>query len=185
MSVNGTDRKSRVRQAGSIGEWANAAWALPHQLGANLDLRLEHELQTAIVRRQRLAPPRVLQFLTVSAMACQQRPLGCCRARREVPVVLSLKGIGAASASRIPLRTRARGGFESRIRLAPVIILQRETIHGGRAGCPNATQPEPFTVSPTFIRPQTGNWQAACGIWLNRYSFTLPGRTFCGHLAWG
>jgi hypothetical protein len=32
-------------------------------------------------------------------------------------------------------------------------------------GCPNATQPEPFTVSTPFLRPAQGNWQVICGFW--------------------
>jgi hypothetical protein len=40
----------------------------------------------------------------------------------RVPVVLSLKGIGATCMSHNPLRTSAGRGFASRIRLAPVII---------------------------------------------------------------
>jgi hypothetical protein len=57
--------------------------------------------------------------------------------------------------------------FESHIRLAPVIFLG-EPIPADRiafAGCPNATQPEPVTVSMLFIRPAAGNWQVRYGIW--------------------
>jgi hypothetical protein len=57
-----------------------------------------------------------------------------------------------------------------------------DQVRGGRAGCPNAMQPEPLTISPFFIRPRTRNWQAACGIWLNHQSFALPARVFRGHL---
>ena len=39
-------------------------------------------------------------------------------------------------------------------------------------GCPNATQPEPFTVSTLFLRPPKGNWQVICGIW--RHGGELP-----------
>jgi hypothetical protein len=39
---------------------------------------------------------------------------------------------------------------------------------GGRAGCPTATQPEPITVSPFFIRLSAGNWQAALWNWTER-----------------
>jgi hypothetical protein len=35
---------------------------------------------------------------------------------------------------------------------------------GGRARCPDGIQPEPLTVSPPFLRPRTGNWQAGRGI---------------------
>ena len=57
--------------------------------------------------------------------------------------------------------------FESHIRLAPVIFLG-EPIPADNiafAGCPNATQPEPVTVSMLFIRPPAGNWQVGCAIW--------------------
>jgi hypothetical protein len=50
--------------------------------------------------------------------------------------------------------------MESRVRLAPVIIL-RETIAADVPDALNATQPEPFTVGVLFIRPAIGNWQAA------------------------
>jgi hypothetical protein len=109
----------------------------------------------------------------------------------RVPVVLSLKGIGATCM--FPQSTahqrgrRVRKPHPPRSRHHPIVIVSSETssgrqVRGGRAGCPNATQPEPLTVSVLFIRPRTRNWQAACGIWLNRDSFALPARIFCGHL---
>ncbi len=54
--------------------------------------------------------------------------------------------------------------FESGVRLAPVIFLG-EPSPADVTGCPNATQPEPFTVSILFLRPPALNWQVACGIW--------------------
>ena len=53
---------------------------------------------------------------------------------------------------------------------------------GGRAGCPNATQPEPVTVSRFFIRPRIGNWQVACGLWPDGLEFPPPRRHFCRDL---
>jgi len=33
------------------------------------------------------------------------------------------------------------------------------------AGCPNATQPEPCTVSILFLKPPAVNWQVFCESW--------------------
>jgi len=100
---------------------------------------------------------------------CQQ--LGWHAIAREVPAVLILEGVGVALRRRHPVRRGrdlierlAPERCESGVRLAPVIFL-REQILADVTGCPNATQPEPFTVSILFLRPGRGNWQVACGIW--------------------
>jgi hypothetical protein len=53
--------------------------------------------------------------------------------------------------------------MENRVRLAPVIILRETNLGGLRyqnlPDALNATQPEPFTVSTSFIRPPTVNLQ--------------------------
>jgi hypothetical protein len=53
---------------------------------------------------------------------------------------------------------------------------------GGRAGCPNATQPESVTVSTFFIRPRIVNWQVACELWPDLGKFPPPRRHFCRDL---
>ena len=75
--------------------------------------------------------------------------------------------------------------FESAVRLAPVIFFGEPNLVDV-TGCPNATQPEPFTVSTLFLRPPKGNWQVICGIWrhggeLPRYFTPVPaGRVSLG-----
>jgi hypothetical protein len=53
--------------------------------------------------------------------------------------------------------------FESGVRLAPVIFFGEPNLVDA-TGCPNATQPEPCTVSAFFLRPGRGNWQVGCGL---------------------
>jgi hypothetical protein len=72
-----------------------------------------------------------------------------------------------------------RWGFESGVRPGSRHSGSR---CGGRAGCPNATQPEPVTVSMFFIRPHIGNWQVACWLWLDFSKFRPPRRHFCRDL---
>ena len=94
------------------------------------------------------------------------------RIAREVPAVLIPEGIGFVGAifvgsmiqqDMVPER------FESHIRLAPVIFLGEPIpADSPSARLPEAltrTQPEPFTVSITFIKRLAGNWQVACRIW--------------------
>jgi len=68
-----------------------------------------------------------------------------------------------------------RSGSKPDIRLAPVIFLQ-EPFLADVTGCPNATQPEPFTVSVFFLRPPKVNWQVICGIWLDWRKGDAAGR---------
>ena len=57
----------------------------------------------------------------------------------------------------------APGRIETRVRLRSRYWFGNH--RGGRAGCPDGTQPEQFTVSHLFIRPQAQNWQAAYWIY--------------------
>lgn len=162
-------------------------------LRSDFDLRLEHEFQT-VMGRQRYAPPQSLsnayglgRNTVPGAMAAHGT-----RVTREAPVVLLLEGISVACSYRRrrrqvvlkPWRQRVpKAGFESGVRLAPVPVVGNQ--FGGRAGCPNAIQPEPFTVSTSFIRPSMGNWQAACALRGDKPGF-YPGRHgLCGYLSFG
>jgi hypothetical protein len=112
------------------------------------DLRLEHELQTA-VGRQRLAPPQSLSIADGSARYHGSTALAAdTHFTPEAPVVLFLKGIGVAY---LPHRLRASAPerFESGIRLAPVIMVG-ETIAADLPDALNATQPEPVTVNTPY-----------------------------------
>jgi len=140
-------------------------------LEANLDLRLEHELQTAM-RRQRMARPQFRSIAHGMARDCSSSFAAAgTRVAHEVPAVLISEGVGVAlRRRRRPVRWRddskellAPERFESGVRLAPVIFLG-EPNPADATGCPNATQPEPFTVSVLFLRPRAGNWQVACAI---------------------
>jgi hypothetical protein len=156
--------------AGSTGEWASIAW-MPLLL---VDPTFGRALNITPNPHGGAAAPGA----AASSLICLQhrrdsapaavRLLASDRARFRSSS--SLKGIGVAlfrvlgaGSCSDPSRRRS---FESGIRLAPVIIA-RETVlaqgdsFGGRAGCPTATQPEPITVSPSFIRLPAGNWQAA------------------------
>jgi hypothetical protein len=137
----------------------------------NEDLRLEHELQTAM-GRQRQARPQFLSFTHGLARHCasrlwhagRARGSGCphLRGRRyalrrhQHPVRWSHNM--AQNEQSVPER------FESAVRLAPVIFFGEPNLVDV-TGCPNATQPEPFTVSVLSLRPQAPNWQVACGLW--------------------
>jgi hypothetical protein len=73
--------------------------------------------------------------------------------------------------------------FETRVRKRhPPWFPVSGSHFGGRAGCPNATQPESVTVSMFFIRPCIGNWQVACELWLDFSKFPPPRGHFCRDL---
>jgi len=103
----------------------------PVAMQANLNLRLEHELQTA-TRRRRSAQPQFRSTAGGPARRCSNTPLalvGTC-GTPEVPAVLILEGIGvrfAPSSASCPLERSlervAPDRFESGVRLAPVIFL--------------------------------------------------------------
>jgi hypothetical protein len=114
----------------------------------NLNLRLEHELQTAM-RRQREARPQFRSIAHGTARHCSSSfAATATRVAREAPAVLVLEGIGVACV----VGARAPERFESGVRLAPVIFLG-EPIPRTLPDALNATQPEPLTVSMFFIRP--------------------------------
>ena len=116
------------------------------------DLRLEHELQTVAGGGAR----RCRDFFACSRHRRDTVPAALLatgtRVAREAPAVLFLKGIGVACSFR---RLSAHFGaarvskqeFETR---RPPSFPVFGSHLGGRAGCPNATQPEPVTVS-TFL----------------------------------
>jgi hypothetical protein len=77
------------------------------------------------------------------------------RRRLMQPMVVCANGCSNSSAGAVPNPPPA---------LLPSAS-SRSQLLADVTGCPNATQPEPFTVSDFFLRPRKGNWQAICGIW--------------------
>lgn len=160
LSGNETDRKSRARQAELTCEEPAAA-ATPRRFRLNLkafreELRLEHELQTVYGATALGALPRVLKPTAPhDERGRNELPAPASRARLRLssslrvsaslacPTVLPRTGAGGGRKRRPPRSRHHRWGDR----------------RGGRAGCPDATQPEPFTVSTSFIRPSAVNWQ--------------------------
>jgi hypothetical protein len=168
LSVKGTDRILRGRSicrpasvrtlpfrhcdrtctsVGKIGPWMCASnmnskprWAAA--LGA---------AAISVVRRPHRRDARVRKRLAAGARHARgSRCLFPQGYRRRLLVPPSLALLGAEQA------------FESGVRCGPCRPNWRNHDRG-RAGCPNATQPEPVTVSVLFIRPGMGNWQVICG----------------------
>jgi len=162
LSVSETDPELRVRQTAiapsACARCLNAA--VPIRL--NL-LRLEHELQTVVdgsASRRRL----LLWVLTVSAAPLRQQPSPPARAPRgQFRMPCSFKGIGLDFSSASFGASSAPERIESLVRLCPRYRFGSR--RGGRAGCPDGTQPEHLTVSHLFLGPRTWNWQAACRIY--------------------
>jgi len=85
----------------------------------NLNLRLEHELQTAM-RRQHGARPQFRSIAHGTALRCfSSFAAAATRVAREVPAALVLKGIDLACV----VGALAPEQFKSGVRLAPVIFL--------------------------------------------------------------
>jgi hypothetical protein len=173
LSVNGMDRKPRARHRGATGEPARVA-TLPHRPD-----------RTSTCASNMNSKPRGAAALRAAARSlradgsarCRFRAFRHWRASREAPAVLFLEGIGVACSFRQGRRAFAPDGFGSDIRLVPVVVSGNP--NGGRAGCPNATQPEPVTVSVPFLRPRVGNWQAGCGALPQRKTiFVMSARDF-------
>jgi hypothetical protein len=161
LSVNETDRKFRARQTDATAEGPDGA-ATPRRFRPNLnvfweDSRLEHELQTAYGAAARKAPPRALGRRRHHAMQRNSSELPTPALRARLRLSSSLRVAASLACPAVLPRTGAGGG---RKRRPPRSRHHRwGDRRGGRAGCPDATQPEPFTVSPSFIRPSAVNWQ--------------------------
>jgi hypothetical protein len=142
---------------------------------SNLNLRLEHQFQTAM-RRQRGARP---QFRSSAHGMAQYRSSGFLRHWHA----RCARGSGCPHPRGHSAALRrhrhhvcrehdsnkiwCRSGSKATSASLPSSFSgsqSRRTITAF-AGCPNATQPEPVTVSTLFIRPLAGNWQVGCGIW--------------------
>jgi hypothetical protein len=147
------------------------------------NLRLEHELQTVAGSSAR----RCRDFFAYSRHRRDTVPAALfatgTRVTREAPAVLFLEGIGVACSFRRLWRVLAPQEFETGVqKRRPPWFPISGSHFGGRAGCPNATQPEPVTVSMIFIRPRMGNWQVAFGPWLDFSKFRAPRCHFCRDL---
>jgi hypothetical protein len=142
---------------------------------SNLNLRLEHQFQTAM-KRQRKARP---QFRSSAHGMAQHRSSGfmrrwharCARGsgcphprghsaalrrhRRHLCPEHDSNKIWCRSGSKATSASLPSSFSGSQFRRTITAF----------AGCPNATQPEPVTVSTLFIRPPAGNWQVGRGIW--------------------
>ncbi len=132
--------------------------------------------------RQRVAPPRFLSLLTASARCDAGSAFAPAatrsRARLRLSSSLRVSASLARSASSAPdlVGPMAPQGVRKRRPPRSRHHLKGDN-RGGRAGCPNATQPEPFTVSTFFIRPPAGNWQARfVGFGRNGWEFRLAAR---------
>ena len=165
---SGTDRGLRARPAKSVGGPASAA---KRRHAGSIELRCASNMNSK---------PRWTAAPGAAAIT-----LACSRYRRSVPTAIRCQRTHRTVGHRLPYSLRVsallvplpsarcwrRSGNES-VRSSPVI---GRSHRGGRAGCPDGTQPEPLTVSRSFLRPPAGNWQAACGICPNA---ALPPRFF-------
>jgi hypothetical protein len=152
LSVNGNGSEISNAQSGIAPRWREQRWNARASIETNLnfhgeDLRLEHELQTVSAERQRAR--RYRGFSSVLAASALSRA-GSSVFAADTRIA---RGFRLSSSSRVsasltcppPPRWLPEG---VRKRRPP-----RSRHHfwgddpGGRAGCPNATQPEPFTVS--------------------------------------
>jgi hypothetical protein len=133
------------------------------------DLRLEHELQTAI-KQQRLALRRLLSLAHgIGATLNRQRTALLARASRAG---LRLSCFSRVSASLA--RSAVVGAVLAPKRLESCVHPGSRfsgSHYRGRAGCPNATQLEPVTVSTFFLRSLIVNWQVVFGLCPARSAF--------------
>src|SRR5580704_2908467 len=119
------------------------------------DLRLEHELQTVAGGSARRCRD-FFRLLTASARHCSGSVVRHWHARRArgsgCPLSRGYRRRFARSAvfGAFWRHKSSKHEFESDIRPGSRFSGSH---FGGRAGCPNATQPEPVTVSTFFIRP--------------------------------
>src|SRR5580704_1819854 len=140
------------------------------------DLRLEHELQTAM--RATAEPSQFLSIahgIGATSAPAARRPLGY---PPRTGFRLSFSSRESALLAGPP--SSARFGAEGGRKLDPPWVPSFSwgaTLGAGFrlafAGCPNATQPEPVTVSTFFLKPRTVNWQATS-------EFRLISTTFHG-----
>jgi hypothetical protein len=156
LSVDETGRKLRARPSKLARRSGERGSHAATSIRSNFALRLEHKLQTV-----------------VDGSAWRGRAsLNCSRYRQSGPGSVSLSAHAPHDKCRLPYSLRV--GVSSFRSVGPLLAPERsETVRsnptfgwghrGGRAGCPDGTQPEPLTVSPSFLRPPTWNWQAGLG----------------------
>jgi hypothetical protein len=205
LSVNGTDRIGRGRQPVSI-RWPAGAGTPPRQQFDRTSACLGK------TRPWKTFPWKTFPRKTFPRKTCASNMNSKPRLRQQrlaLRRLLSLAhGIGAtlnrqrtallARASRAGLRlscfSRVSASLARSAVVGAVLAPKRleSGVHAGsrfsgshyrgRAGCPNATQLEPVTVSASFLRPIIGNWQVACGLWPARSRFRQFQRHFCREL---
>ncbi len=156
LSVKVTDRILRARQPNIVSPAGARHMNAAVPIRPNL-LRLEHRLQTVVDGGARAA--------AITLKRRRHRRHGCAHRRRHAPhgtlrLPYSFKGISGSL--RRPHRVRLNGaGADRKPRSLCDPAIGFGNHRGGRAGCPDGTQPEHFTVSHSFIRPRVRNWQAA------------------------
>jgi hypothetical protein len=122
------------------------------------------------LRQQRLALRRLLSLAHgIGATLNRQRTALLARASRAGLRLSSFSRVSASLArSAVVGAVLAPKRLESGVHAGSRVSGSH---YRGRAGCPNATQLEPVTVSAFFLRPIIGNWQVACGLWPYRSAF--------------
>ncbi len=177
LSVNGTDRKTRARQGGLVPR-ASRRLNTAAPIRPNLDMRLEHELQT-VVWQQRSGAAAISQIAYgIGAIAFQQHLallVHASRARLRLSwssrVSASLARSAAVGAARFrkPLAFENYGARGVRKRHPPGSrSLSGGAISVGLAGCPNATQPEPKPSADPSYGPRRGIGKSPVGFGLSR-----------------
>src|SRR5208282_3216758 len=141
----------------------NAAASIRSNLALLLeDLRLEHELQTAMGG----SAGRHRNFSIAYGIGATPSQVhlapGTCLTPEAPVVPFSRVSASLARPAVIGAFLAPEGFSKAASAVVPVVFSGSQ--YGGRAGCPNATQPEPVTVSMLFLRPRVGNWQAAYGV---------------------
>ena len=175
LSVNGTDRTYRARTAGSIRRPARVFATLPNRhcdrtftpwefcaSNMNSKPRRAAALGAAAIcfvcRRHRATLERSDRHRCIAAVFATGT-----RVTRGSGCPLHMRVSASLARSAVVGANWRRGVRKRRPPWFPTSVWG--AILGERAGCPNATQPEPVTVSASFIRPRRGNWQAVCGAW--------------------
>jgi hypothetical protein len=158
LSVKGTDRIPRGLQAEEVREPASAACTPPCQMDRTSTCASNMNSKPRL-RRQRLARPQFLSLLTDwrDIVTAAWR---CWHARRA-----RSSGCPALRGHRRRFRVPPSG-----VRPAPAIFLGEPNL-ADMPGCPNATQPEPVTVSVPSYGSRQGIGKPSVGFGVKRSEF--------------